>query len=320
MSTHTFDEFQSIRKRQRGTEEKTRSTMGKEEKIGQKLKPVRGANGMVGELKESPVDSTGLARRGKRSSDPLTYREQIGLVAENNATQVMIAIMVATDILSVLAQILFREHMGTQTVTLLDTQAYVFLILFTLELTLLFVAFGFNMFSHIGYTTDTIIVFSSFYCQVFMNLPGVRLFGVLRMWRVGRILQNIITDIEDQHEITRQELKRVRKRLENAVRQRNSVADNLKRTREEKSRTIEMLQSYKDEVAYLKEALQIAAEKVAEVEGLATMMEAMDEDGSLGGPPAPMSSLPGTSGGKTRQPPPSGGRLVIHSDGSVHRH
>ena len=39
-----------------------------------------------------------------------------------------------------------------------------------------------------------------------------------------------------------------------------------------------MLTSYKDEVAYLKEALQIAAEKVAEVEGFAGMLDIMEQE------------------------------------------
>ena len=133
------------------------------------------------------------------------------------------------------------------------------------------------------------------------SVPVRLLGGAFRFaWRASRIVSSFVQDVRSEHEEALKQLKHERKRNAALLRRRKKVAEEvralvlsrrfniavllpsltvnertpthtlrnpqLRRAQENAKRSAEMLRSYKDEVAFLREALQIAAEKVAEVE------------------------------------------------------
>ena len=139
------------------------------------------------------------------------------------------------------------------------------LIIFLLEIIALMIAFGRRFFSHIGYTMDTFIVFSCFLCEMSNSGKMMRLLGFARLWRIARLVITTLNMVQSEHEKDRTMLREERhqtKKLKNEL----DVKENTLREEKKARKMVErMLQSYKDEVDTLKEALEIAAFHVSSV-------------------------------------------------------
>merc|ERR1740124_1363838 len=162
------------------------------------------------------------------------------------------------------AQTIYHEH-SLPTCVLTSFQNFT-LICFVLELTALLYAFRLSTLSHLGYVTDILIVLTIVYDGAYgpAGIP-LRLLGLLRVWRIARLVATAVDGVRALHDVTR--LGAGVERLEEEGRL----------EREGRVEVERMLRGFKDEADTLKEALQIAAVEVA---GVAE--EELGEDGCVG--------------------------------------
>ncbi|KAG3112168.1 hypothetical protein PI124_g7749 [Phytophthora idaei] len=164
------------------------------------------------------------------------------------------------------------------------------LFLFLIELAVLLAAFRHKFFAHAGYVLDLTVVSVSLAVELYAQTKVARLLGILRVWRVLRLVRRIVDQERAAHDTTRQLLEQEQLKLLHVRMQKDAAHESLKREYESRAGLEQLLRSYKDEIVTLKEALQIAAQAVAE----ATMnesppfeySEAADAENSFGSYPA----------------------------------
>ncbi|KAL7683975.1 putative voltage-dependent channel domain superfamily [Plasmopara halstedii] len=138
------------------------------------------------------------------------------------------------------------------------------LFLFLIELGIALVTFRLQFFSRAGYVLDLAIVGTSLVIEMYAQTKVVRLFGVLRFWRVLRLIRQFVDQERAAHDITRQLLEQKELKLLHVEMQRDAARESLKREYESRKGLDNLVCSYKDEIVTLKEALEIAAQAVAE--------------------------------------------------------
>ncbi|KAE9017521.1 hypothetical protein PF010_g6780 [Phytophthora fragariae] len=143
------------------------------------------------------------------------------------------------------------------------------LFLFLIELAVLLAAFRRQFFAHAGYVLDMVVVGVSLAMELYAQSKAVRLLGILRVWRVLRLVRRLVDQERAAHDGTRLLLEQEQLKLLHVRMQKDAAHESLKREYESRSGLEQLLRSYKDEIVTLKEALQIAAQAVAE----ATMVE-----------------------------------------------
>uniref|UniRef100_K3WSB3 Hydrogen voltage-gated channel 1 n=1 Tax=Globisporangium ultimum (strain ATCC 200006 / CBS 805.95 / DAOM BR144) TaxID=431595 RepID=K3WSB3_GLOUD len=141
-------------------------------------------------------------------------------------------------------------------------------VFFLIELLVLIGAFQKQFFSHFGYVLDLGVVIGALVYEIYTQSKALRLLGVLRIWRVFRV-------------------KVYQLQLE-----KQAAEDSLKREIDSRGGLEKLLQGYKDEVETLKEALNIAAEAVAEVSISATNYHQYEDEDA----PLPEDQSQGTGG------------------------
>ncbi|RLN47034.1 hypothetical protein BBJ29_004139 [Phytophthora kernoviae] len=137
------------------------------------------------------------------------------------------------------------------------------LFLFLIELAVLLAAFRQKFFAHAGYVLDLMVVSVSLTVELYAQTKAVRLLGVLRIWRVLRMVRRLIDRERRAHDATHLLLEQEQVRLIHVRMQKNASQESLKREYESREGLEQLLRSYKDEIMTLKEALQIAAQAVA---------------------------------------------------------
>ncbi|KAG6613837.1 COP9 signalosome complex subunit 8 [Phytophthora cinnamomi] len=145
------------------------------------------------------------------------------------------------------------------------------LFLFLTELAIMLAAFRRQFFAHAGYVLDMLVVGMSLAMEVYASSKAVRLLGILRVWRVLRLIRRLVDQERAAHNATRLQLEQEQLKLLHVRMQKDAAHESLKREYESRSGLEQLLRSYKDEIVTLKEALQIAAQAVAE----ATMSESV---------------------------------------------
>merc|ERR1719498_879024 len=157
----------------------------------------------------------------------------------------------------------------------LEYQSAVTIMVFILEMLVALISFGFMILSHPGYTLDLAIVMVQVYLSAVYESTAVRLLGVVRMWRLLRLVDKILEDERDAHAYSLEKLDDQRSRVDDLLAQLREKDHMLKRERERLNRANEMLRNYKDDNAWLVDALHIAAESAAGGAGAAGMPPAM---------------------------------------------
>ncbi|GMF64952.1 unnamed protein product [Phytophthora lilii] len=171
------------------------------------------------------------------------------------------------------------------------------LFLFLIELAVLLAAFRRRFFAHAGYVLDLAVVSISLAVELSAQTKAVRLLGILRVWRVLRLVRRLVDQERNAHDATFQLLEQEQlvrlssillvtlfaltmvtpQKLLHVRMQKDAAHESLKREYESRSGLEQLLRSYKDEIVTLKEALQIAAQAVAEF----TMSETPPADPNL---------------------------------------
>merc|ERR1740124_1448644 len=174
------------------------------------------------------------------------------------------------------AQTIYHEH-SLPTCVLTSFQNFT-LICFVLELTALLYAFRLSTLSHLGYVTDILIVLTIVYDGAYgpAGIP-LRLLGLLRVWRIARLVATAVDGVRALHDVTRLEGGRAEGRVGELGAEVERLEEEGRLEREGRVEVERMLRGFKDEADTLKEALQIAAVEVA---GVAE--EELGEDGCVG--------------------------------------
>jgi len=139
------------------------------------------------------------------------------------------------------------------------------LFFFTLEVSALLVAFGVNVVGHYGYATDSVIVALQLLFELRGNGKETRLLNIFRFWRVARLLNSLVGVEKESHEETKERLQQKDVEMKKIESESRRIAGEFAKEKEARDAIEEMLQSYKNEVETLNEALKIAAMDIAEV-------------------------------------------------------
>ncbi len=138
------------------------------------------------------------------------------------------------------------------------------LTVFVLEVGALLYSFGAAFFSHYGYLMDLIIVSSVIYDDLYdLDMFPLRLLGLLRVWRVARVVSSITNRVEEAHDITKTHLVKAEKDINRAHLDVKRLESSCKVEIDLREQVEKMLQEYKDEIDMMKEALHIAAMDVS---------------------------------------------------------
>ncbi|TYZ68567.1 hypothetical protein PybrP1_006094 [[Pythium] brassicae (nom. inval.)] len=129
-----------------------------------------------------------------------------------------------------------------------------------LELVVLLAAFRSRFFAHAGYALDAGVVVIALVYELLTQSKALRLLGVLRVWRVFRLVNTLIERERQAHDVTRDELEKEQLKVLQLGAEKVAAQESLRREYESRSGLEKLLQGYKDEVETLKEALQIAAD------------------------------------------------------------
>jgi hypothetical protein len=136
---------------------------------------------------------------------------------------------------------------------------------FILEVALLLYSFGATFFSHYGYSIDLIVISAIIYDDLYdMDLFPMRFLGLLRVWRVARVVVSTINRVEEEHDTTRSKLIRSREDMNRAHLDLKRLESSCKSEIDLRKQVERMLLEYKDEVDMMQEALNIGAKFVAE--------------------------------------------------------
>lgn len=180
---------------------------------------------------------------------------------------------------------------------------------FFFELLAQIYSFRLSFFLHIGNLLDTAVVV----IFLFSDTNAVRVLGVLRFWRIVRLINHIVRQKEREVEQTKDLLNAEKQNVEEAQVEISRLEDSVRREIAAKKKIEAMLKSYKDEVETLNEALKIAALDISTVAGEQLLSDEEDDDdeGVRMPPPKPKgASTAGARGG------PAVRKVVIKADGS----
>lgn len=143
---------------------------------------------------------------------PHTIRQRLEVVIHSHKFQVLIIVLVIFDILLVLAELLFdleivqleKKHQETVPEVLHYCSIFI-LSLFIIEIMLRLFVMRLSFFTHKLEVFDALIVIVSFVLDVvFRNrqdaASGVGLLVILRLWRIGRIINGIVLSVKRQAE------------------------------------------------------------------------------------------------------------------------
>ncbi|CAM9650635.1 unnamed protein product, partial [Chrysoparadoxa australica] len=136
--------------------------------------------------------------------------------------------------------------------------------LFAFELAALAVAFRSGFTRHLGYMLDAALVLLMVLEEINGHSREVRLLGVLRSWRVVRLVNTLLAAERENTEGVRKELQLEQKKLQELHISNTKLEEASRREADSRKRVEQLLRGYKDEVDTLNEALKIAALDIAE--------------------------------------------------------
>ncbi|KAK1943434.1 COP9 signalosome complex subunit 8 [Phytophthora citrophthora] len=207
--------------------------------------------------------------------------KSLGAVLETTEVQVTMIVLIALDVGCTAVGIHLNDQQqlnskcsATEEVTtslllqivtgLVESFTGFTLFLFLIEQAILLAAFRRKFFSHAGYVLDLVVVSLSIAVELYAQTKAARLLGVLRVWRVLRIVRRLVDQERSAHDTTRDLLEQEQLKLLHVRMQKDAAHESLKLEYESRAGLERLLRGYKDEIVTLKEALQIAAQAVAE--------------------------------------------------------
>ncbi|ETV91698.1 hypothetical protein H310_13767 [Aphanomyces invadans] len=191
--------------------------------------------------------------------------QAIGAFIEWRETQIVMISLVVLDVAAAATGLVLDLLTQTGVIVppllgqLLQSFGGFTLFVFLIELTALVWVFQLAFFTHVGYSIDFLVVLMSLSWELSRQSKGLRLLGVLRLWRVFRLVNTYLNDERSRHAATADLLDIEKRAVEAAALKVQVLNDALEKEYQAKATLNLALQEYKDEVDTLKEALTIAA-------------------------------------------------------------
>lgn len=274
----SFDEFHAAKQRERSIN----STTNKKSSTTTKTKSNKSKASINNESKNS-------------NSNSLSLRQNIGVFIELNQMQILSVIFIVLDTfiafsemflrLSVLSKwqddVINKIFISKAILSYILAAMVLFgkyvRIYFTIELLLIFFAFGTKAFGHIGYFVDTLVLILQLYLEIMKFGSETRLLNILRLWRIMRFYNDLLEIEKGKIETFKKSMETLEQSNQKLMSDLKNVNDDLKREKESKIAIEDMLQNYKEEVDTLNEALKIAAMDIAEVANDDDLLDEVDE-------------------------------------------
>jgi len=209
--------------------------------------------------------------------------EKLGRLLQSQEMQLVMLIVIVIDFLSGFYQLYAGAKGWTSPfLSILEYQSGLSLLLFTLELGLVLLSFRGETLSHFGYTLDLVLVSTMFYAVANAPTPQeacwARTLNVLRLWRLVRMVNTVIQATEQSHMDTKNELEVVLDKCE-GLKLRVKKAEQAHKREVDKYRRLEQsFRSQRDELETMKEALAIAAQTMARVQGMGSISELIGDE------------------------------------------
>ena len=267
----SFDEFRAVNQREKGKAE-----------LGKKVESAaKAASNSSSASSNNTKDNTNNSKNtendenltpNKNKSKSAT--QMLGDVLELQSTQTLYIVMLILDTFAALAelgilsnQIPSKMFPGviSQVLHLLKLFSKFNMIVFSVEIFLVYLAFGLATIRHFGYLIDFLVITS----QLTLDYYGIgrvnRLLNIFRVWRPIRLLSAIIAEERERRDEVKQQVEAKEEEIKACKEEIDSVKEELSKEKSARESIETMLQNYKEEVDTLNEALKIAAMDIAEV-------------------------------------------------------
>lgn len=260
----SFEEFQAVNNRDQLMNAKTKPTTAVKKSEDKK----RAAS--------STAESKNSSSKG--------WRLSLGELLELHSLQLLLIVLIVIDTFISLAELAVKVHRLDRIyaipVQALETFSVSITLIFSTEILLIFFAFGFRTFLHLGYMIDLFVVFTQLYLDSIGFGKESRLLNILRSWRAMRLFNAAIAVEREAQEEMLASVQIVQEDLKQLQSDKDSLRAEISREKEAIAAVENMLQNYKEEVDTLNEALKIAAMDIAEVAQEDDFLSSEDE-GSL---------------------------------------
>ena len=164
-------------------------------------------------------------RQASSSGQSMSFQKRLGAAVQRPEIQVIMLILICIDVAAALMQIFLSNGIipGSKTGTMvrlgkfLEYESAVTIMVFMIEMLVAVISFGFALLSHPGYTMDLVVVISQVYFSAVYDSVAIRLLGVLRLWRLLRLVDKILEDEKDAHAYTLEQLDNDRARVDDLL-------------------------------------------------------------------------------------------------------
>mmetsp|Transcript_22588 Transcript_22588/g.40048 ORF Transcript_22588/g.40048 Transcript_22588/m.40048 type:complete len:327 (+) Transcript_22588:240-1220(+) len=257
----SFEQFAAVRRRKTAQEE---SAQRQESFLQGEASETKNASGHA---REDRTEKSNIG--GENESSGVFGR--LGALLQSQELQLVVVVLLVVDFLTGFYQLYASaKKWESPFLRILEYQSGLSLLFFTLEISMVLLAFRAKMFSHFGYTLDLAIVFTMLYATVINDaeaIAGSRLLNVLRLWRIVRMVNTTVQGVEDSHNRTKRALA-MQEDLVEGLKNRARKAELAHKRELEKYRRLEQnFRGQREELETLREALHIAAQTVAQVQG-----------------------------------------------------
>lgn len=152
------------------------------------------------------------------------------------------------------------------------------ILFFIVEILSVLLVFRSKVLGHLGYVLDVLIILYQIFCDYSGASKISRMLNFLRFWRLFRFFSAMVLLEQEAHQETKTKLETVEAQVKALNLENFNARAECDKEKEARNAIESMLQSYKDEVDTLNEALKIAAMDIAEVAQGDEMPYDFDED------------------------------------------
>jgi hypothetical protein len=277
---------QKEREKQKKDSEASKSSKSKNDDPSEREMLKKIGKGSVAFADDS--STSGPPSKEKSAGTPLSLGDFLEMIQ----TQSLVCVMIVLDTFAAFAEIyLTKEKIiiraasfeagkgallsraGEITLTTLRSFTSFALIFFAVEILAVLLVFRWSFLGHLGYMTDMTIISSQLYLEVLAGRGSeTRLLNILRLWRCARLFTTIVNVEKDLHQQTKDQVEAKDLEIKRMQLHIQTLESDVLKEKEAKDAVEDLLQTYKEEVDTLNEALKIAAMDIAEV------AQADDED------------------------------------------
>lgn len=249
----SFDEFRAINNREKN-----------KDKVKEPENPAKKTNKKASDGSKRPTEKD-QAKPPRKS-----LVESVGDFLEYHSMQVFYIILLVADTFAAFLE-LYYQYLALQSdsyalhLKALKSFSKFTSMIFSIEIFLVYVAFGLSSLFHIGYLIDLVILCSQMYLEYHQYGCEIKILNIFRLWRPLRLLNAMILQEKVKHIQLQEKIDTLQESIQKHQIDFDNVKLELSKEKEAKNAVENMLLNYKEEVDTLNEALKIAAMDIADV-------------------------------------------------------